>query len=92
MSEFGLTRVPSTRPDTVVWLSSKPFFRRSAAAFMRSSEPVSLTSDPALGFLCEIKEKHNRIIYQIKYQSIKINLNHAKKSPTNHFNYQNKTN
>lgn len=60
MSEFGLTRVPSTRPDTVVWFSSKPFFRRSAAAFMRSSEPVSLTSDPALGFLDSLKEREKK--------------------------------
>lgn len=56
ISESGLTRVPSTRSDTVVPLSSKPFFRRSAAAFMRSSEPVSLASDPALGFLNKKKK------------------------------------
>lgn len=49
---IGLTRVTSTRPETFVPLSSKPFFLRSAAAFIRSKEPVSFTpSDPALGFL-----------------------------------------
>lgn len=48
--ESGLTRVPSTRPETVGPVSSMPFFRRSAAAFMRSSEPVSLI-EPELWFL-----------------------------------------
>uniref|UniRef100_A0A2M3ZQN1 Putative secreted peptide n=1 Tax=Anopheles braziliensis TaxID=58242 RepID=A0A2M3ZQN1_9DIPT len=53
-----LTRVPSTRPDSVgpVPLSpsspAAPFFRRSTADFMRSSEPVSLIGiELELGFL-----------------------------------------
>lgn len=52
-----LTRVPSTRPETVgtvpLSLSMAPFFRRSAADFIRSSEPVSLIGiELELGFLC----------------------------------------
>lgn len=85
-----MTRVPSTRPETVVPLSSSPFFRRSAAAFMRSSEPVSeLTSEPALGFLNLSNETNknafsqfqcNQHIQRAHFQNYtKTNLIHGKK-------------
>lgn len=80
ISDSGLTRVPSTRSDTVVTLSSNPFFLRSAAAFIRSSEPVSLiTMDPALGFLWIYyaiwKKKRNNYISWLIH--IRCNINQS---------------